>query len=100
SDFYYTGFGASQEIPWPKKLELRAGEAEREAEGAKQEYEAARRDVAEKVREHCFELFLLAKRLELLGANRGTLSEIGRITEDQYRLGKSQQTDVIKAQLA
>ena len=99
SDFYYTGFGASQEIPWPSKLRLRAKEASHEAEAAKQEYEAARRDAAEKVRENVFELFFLDRRLALLSDTRTQLSGVERITEDQYRLGKSQQQDVIKAQL-
>jgi outer membrane protein, heavy metal efflux system len=99
SDFYYTGFGASQEIPWPAKLKLRAREASHEADAAKQEYEAARRDAAEKVRENSFELFFLDRRIALLSDTRAQLSGIEQITEDQYRLGKSQQQDVIKAQL-
>jgi cobalt-zinc-cadmium efflux system outer membrane protein len=99
SDFYYTGFGAMQEIPWPAKLGLRAREASHEAEAARQEYQAARREAAEKVRENCFELFFLDHRLALLTDTRAELLNVGRITEDQYRLGKSQQQDVIKAQL-
>ncbi|HSR57540.1 MAG TPA: TolC family protein, partial [Candidatus Binataceae bacterium] len=99
SDFFYTGFGASQEIPWPSKLKLRAREASHEAEAARQEYEAARRDAAEKVRENSFELFFLDRRIALLTDTRTQLSGIEQITEDQYRLGKSQQQDVIKAQL-
>src|SRR6266478_6775879 len=34
SDFYYTGFGVSQDIPGPGKLGLRAEQARREAEAA------------------------------------------------------------------
>ncbi len=100
SDFFYTGIGATQEIPWPGKLRLRAGAASRDAEIAKQQYEEARRDVAEKVRENCFELFFLSQRIRLLGASRDQLSDIARFAEDQYRLGKGQQADLIKAQLA
>ena len=99
SDFYYTGFGVMQEIPWPGKLKLRAGEASHEADSAQKSFIAARRDVAEKVREDCFELFYLAKRLQLLAQTRDQLSGIERITEEQYRVGKSQQQDVIKSQL-
>ena len=100
SDFFYTGFGVSQEIPWPQKLKLRGREASREAQVVKQDYEAAKREVAEKIRENCFELFFLSKRLDLLNRSRDQLSEIARFAEDQYRLGKNQQTDLIKAQLA
>jgi len=100
SDFFYTGIGVSQEIPWPTKLRLRSKAAESDAEIAKQQYEETRRDTAEKVRENAFELFFLNQRLALLRANREQLSNITQFAQDQYRLGKGQQADLIKAQLA
>ncbi len=100
SDFFYTGIGATQEIPWPGKLRLRSSAAARDGEIAKQQYEEARREVAQKVRENCFELFFLGRRIALLGASRDQLSDVARFTEEQYRVGKGQQTDLIKAQLA
>ena len=45
SDFYYTGFGVSQDIPGPGKLRLQKSEAERDAEYGKHRYEAAEREV-------------------------------------------------------
>ncbi len=99
SDFYYTGLGVSQEIPWPGKLKLRARRARRAAEAARQEYEAARREVAGKIREAGYELFYLNRRLEVLGATRGEIVTLQRVATEQYRLGKSQQQDVLKAQL-
>ncbi len=100
SDFFYTGIGATQEIPWPGKLRLRSSAAARDVEIAKQQYEEARREVAEKARENCFELFFLSRRIALLDAGRDQLTDISHFTEEQYRLGKGQQTDLIKAQLA
>ncbi len=100
SDFFYTGIGATQEIPWPGKLRLRSSAASRDAEIAKEQLEEARRDVAEKVRENCFELLFLSQRMALLSASRDQLSDIARFAEDQYRVGKGQQADLIKAQLA
>ena len=47
SDFYYTGFGVSQDIPGPGKLSLQKTEAEKDAEFAKHRYEAAEREVEE-----------------------------------------------------
>jgi outer membrane protein, heavy metal efflux system len=38
SDFYYTGFGVSQDIPGPGKLRLQRSEAEKDAEYAKHRY--------------------------------------------------------------
>jgi outer membrane protein, heavy metal efflux system len=100
SDFFYTGIGVSQDIPWPGKLRLRSSAAARDGEIAKQQLDDARRELAEKVRENCFELYFLGQRLTLLGASRDQLGDIARFTEGQYRLGKGQQSDLIKAQMA
>src|ERR1700676_3706833 len=76
SDFYYTGFGATQEIPGPGKLGLRAEQARSDVEFARAQYEAARRSVAEKVREACFNLFYLRKASAVLVENRAELDRI------------------------
>jgi outer membrane protein TolC len=99
SDFYYTGFGFSQDIPWPSKLRSRAAQADAQAEYARQTYEAARREAAEKTKESYFELFFLRKALELLGRTRAELEQVERITEERYRVGQGQEQDVSKAQL-
>jgi outer membrane protein, heavy metal efflux system len=99
SDFYYTGFGATQEIPGPGKLGLRAQQAERDAEFARAQYEAAQRSVAEKVREACFNLFYLRKASAVLVENRAELDRVEQITEAGYRVGRGNQQDVTKAQL-
>src|ERR1700733_7842068 len=39
SDFFYTGIGATQEIPWPGKLRLRSSGASRDEEIAKEQFE-------------------------------------------------------------
>jgi outer membrane protein, heavy metal efflux system len=99
SDFYYTGFGASQDIPFPGKLRLAGEVAEKEAEVARRQYEAAQREAGEKVREDYFELFYLSKTITLLQAEQNDLTQIGQIAEDHYRVGQSQAQDVLKAQL-
>src|ERR1700747_2411674 len=45
SDFYYTGFGVSQDIPGPGKLRLQQAEAQKDADYPKHRYEAAGGDV-------------------------------------------------------
>ena len=99
SDFYYTGFGAMQEIPGPGKLKLRGTQAGRDTDVARAQYEAARRGVAEKVREACANLFYFGKASALLGQSRTELQQVERITEDGYRAGRGNQQDVVKAQL-
>jgi len=99
SDFYYTGFGVSQDIPGPGKLRLQKSEAEKDAEYAKHRYEAAQREVEEKVKEVYFELFYHAKTLALLDLNQGELQDVQNVAETRYRLGQGLQQDLIKAQL-
>jgi cobalt-zinc-cadmium efflux system outer membrane protein len=99
SDFYYTGFGVSQDIPGPSKLRLQKSEAEKDAEYAKHRYESAGRAVEEKVKELYYELFYRAKTLAILDRNQDELQQIQRIAETRYRLGQGLQQDLIKAQL-
>ncbi len=99
SDFYYTGFGFSQDIPGPGKLRSQKAEAERDAEYAKHRYESAERAVEEKVKEIYFELFYHAKTLAILDRNQDELRQIQQIAETRYRVGQGLQQDVIKAQL-
>ncbi len=99
SDFYYSGFGISQEIPGPGKLRLQKSEAERDAEYAKHRYEAAKREVEERVKEIYFELFYHRRTLEILDRNQGELRQIQQIAEARYRVGQGLQQDLIKAQL-
>jgi len=99
SDFYYTGFGVSQDIPGPGKLRLQKAEAERDAEYGENRYEAARRDIEERVKEIYYELFYHAKTLAILDRNQEELNQIQQIAETRYRVGEGLQQDLIKAQL-
>jgi cobalt-zinc-cadmium efflux system outer membrane protein len=99
SDFYYTGFGVSQDIPGPGKLRLQKSEAEQDAEYARHRYESAEREVEEKVKELYFELFYHAKTQEILDRNQDQLQQIQQIAETRYRVGEGLQQDLIKAQL-
>jgi outer membrane protein, heavy metal efflux system len=100
SDFYYTGFGASQDIPGPGKLGLRAREAEKEAEAARGAYLVQQRQVVEQVRETYFNLFYLRKMLDSLHGTQAELDRVAQTTEAQYHVAMAQQQDVLKAQLA
>jgi outer membrane protein TolC len=99
SDFYYTGFGISQDIPGPGKLGLRAKQAEKEAEAARDAFLAQQRQVEEQVRETYFNLFYLRKMLDSLHETQANLDRIAQTTEAQYHVAMAQQQDVLKAQL-
>jgi len=100
SDFYYTGFGMSQDIPGPGKLGLRANQAEKEAEAARAAYLVQQRQVIEQVRETYFNLFYLRKMLDSLHGTQSELNHVAQTTEAQYHVAMAQQQDVLKAQLA
>jgi cobalt-zinc-cadmium efflux system outer membrane protein len=99
SDFYYTSFGVSQDIPGPGKLHLQSSEAEKDSEYAKHRFEAAERAVEEQVKETYYELFYHRKTLQILDRNEEELDQIESIADARYRLGQGLQQDVIKAQL-
>src|SRR5260370_25700921 len=99
SDFYYTGFGFSQDIPGPGKLGLRAKQAEKDAEAARGGYLLQQRQVIEQVRETYFNLFYLQKVNELLRQTQEQLAGIAETAEAQYHVAMAQQQDVLKAQL-
>jgi outer membrane protein TolC len=100
SDFYYTGFGFSQDIPGPGKLKLRAQRAEKDAEYAHANLESVERRVVEKVRETGLNLFYLTRVRDLLERTHADLQTVAEGAEEQYRTGMAQQQDVLKAQLA
>jgi cobalt-zinc-cadmium efflux system outer membrane protein len=99
SDFYYSGFGFSQDIPGPGKLGLRAEQAQKEAEAGHHALEVQQRQVAEQVRETYFNLFYLKKTLALLLQTQAELQTVAQTAESQYHVGMAQQQDVFKAQL-
>jgi len=99
SDFYYTGFGVSQDIPGPGKLGLRAKQAEKEAEAAHDAFVVQQRQVVEQVQETYFNLFYLRKMLDSLHETQSNLDRIAQTTEVQYHVAMAQQQDVLKAQL-
>jgi outer membrane protein TolC len=100
SEFYYTGFGVSQDIPGPGKLRLRAKQADKEAEAARDAFLVQQLQVVEAVRESYFNLFYLRKMLDSLRGTQSELDRVAQTTEAQYHVAKAQQQDVLKAQLA
>ncbi len=100
SDFFYTGFGVTQDIPGPGKLGLRAKQADKEAEVARDAFLGQQRQVVEQVRETYFNLFYLRKMLDSLHGTQSELDRVAQTTEAQYHVAMAQQQDVLKAQLA
>lgn len=99
SDFAYVGIGASQDIPYPGKLRLRAAAADREADGLREEAEVVRRQVIEQVKVTYFRLAYVQQTREILERNQQLLQQTERVAESHYRVGQGSQQEVLKAQL-
>lgn len=90
---------AAQMLPYPGKLKLRGEVAGREAEAARWDYENARRTVVANVKAAFYDYFFYAKALDTTRKNKDLLQKLAQISEARYRVGKSVQQDVLKAQV-
>jgi outer membrane protein TolC len=95
----YRGVGASQALPYPGKLKLRGEIADREAEAAWWNYEAARRKLVADVKSAYFDYFAASKAVEITQKNKDLLQKLSSIAEARYRVGKGVQQDVLRSQV-
>ena len=95
----YLGFGVSQSIPYPGKLRLRGEIARRKADTLRQQTEAVRRDVVQRLKSAYFRLGYIQETLAILDKDSALLDQIEKIAEARYRVGQGNQQDVLKAQL-
>lgn len=99
SDFAYIGVGASQRLPYPGKLKLRAEVANREAGAVKQHVDVVLRDEIEGLKTTYFQLAYLQQTLGILQRDDALLQQIEQQAEAHYSAGQGNQQDVLKAQL-
>jgi cobalt-zinc-cadmium efflux system outer membrane protein len=99
SDFAYIGIGASQEFPYPGKLQLRGKVAEREAETQQAEIEVTRTGVADAVKSDYLQLAYLQQTLDILQQNESVLGQLIQDALAHYQVGQGMQQDVLQAQV-
>lgn len=99
SDFAYIGFGASQELPYPGKRELRKQVSEKEIGVTRAEALMSVADVLERVKISYFALARTGAVVALLQRNRDLVSQIEQAVQNRYRVGSGTQQDVLRAQL-
>jgi len=99
SDFAYIGVGGSQEFPYPGKRKMRAEVATREAESLQGQTDSAGREVIGRLKAVYFQLAFVQQAISLLQHHDGILAEMEQVVESQYRVGKGDQQEVLKAQL-
>jgi len=99
SDFAYIGFGASQDIPYPGKRQLRAQVAEHEADSMEAQTDSMRRTVVGNLKMVYFHLAYIQQTLGVLQRSDSLLTQVQEAAEARYRVGQGNQQDVLKAQL-
>jgi cobalt-zinc-cadmium efflux system outer membrane protein len=99
SDFAYIGLGASQDIPYPGKRQLRARVAEHEADSMEAQTDSVRRAVVGNLKTVYFRLAYIQQTLGVLQKSDRLLNQVQEATEARYRVGQGNQQDVLKAQL-
>src|SRR6267142_3570336 len=99
SDFAYIGFGASQDIPYPGKRQLRAQVAEHEADSMEAQTDSMRRAVVGNLKMVYFHLAYIQQTLGVLQRSEALLTQVQEAAEARYRVGQGNQQDVLKAQL-
>lgn len=95
----YRAVTANQSIPYPGKLKLRGEIADREAEAAWWDYEAARRKLVADVKSAYYDYFAASKAVEITQKNKDLLKKLSSIAEARYRVGKGVQQDVLRSQV-
>jgi outer membrane protein TolC len=99
SDFAYLGLGISQEFPYPGKRGLQSDIARRDAEIARESYEAVRRSVRAGVKETYLQLAYVFETLQTLEAEGQLLQRLQQAADVRYRSGSGNQQDLLRAQL-
>jgi cobalt-zinc-cadmium efflux system outer membrane protein len=99
SGFAYIGFGASQDIPYPGKRQLRGRVAEHEADSMEAQTDSVRRAVVGNLKMVYFRLAYIQQTLGVLQRSDSLLTQVQEASEARYRVGQGNQQDVLKAQL-
>jgi outer membrane protein, heavy metal efflux system len=99
SDFAYIGLGASQQLPYPGKLRLRGGVADRDADAAKTHTEVVLQGEMETLKTTYLRLAYLQQTFGILQRDAVLLQQAEQQAEAHYSIGRGNQQDVLKAQL-
>src|SRR5271156_7055500 len=99
SDFAYIGVGASQEIPYPGKLQLRGQIADRDADTKQAEVGVVGTGIANAVKANYLQLAYLQQTLGILRQNEAVLDQLIQDATAHYQGGQGMQQDVLQAQV-
>jgi cobalt-zinc-cadmium efflux system outer membrane protein len=93
------GFQIAQEFPYPGKLALKSGIAQKEADSAAQMYRAKELALIAQLKDRYYELGFVYEAMELLHSDQLLLQQLAAAANARYVSGKAMQQDVIKAEI-
>ncbi|HXG70424.1 MAG TPA: TolC family protein, partial [Gemmatimonadaceae bacterium] len=91
--------GLLQSVPYPGKLRTRRDVAERESAVAIAALQSAQLRVARKVKEGYYEIIFLDRSVDIVRRSATNMSDLARVTEASYAVGRGEQADVLKARM-
>jgi len=91
--------GLAQTFPWFGKLKLREDIALAEAKAAYEQFEATRLRLFYTVKDAYYELYYLARTLDITNENVELVRKLEQVARSRYRVGGAQHADVIRAQV-
>ena len=92
-------FEVSQRFPWPGTLRLKGEAAQREAQAAGEDVNAARLQLLEATDQAFYDLYFVQRAIDINLVNQELLSEFQRITERRYAAGLVQKQDALQAEV-
>ncbi|MGH9485098.1 MAG: TolC family protein [Terriglobales bacterium] len=95
----YIGVGASQALPYPGKLKLRAAVATSAADTQQQRWRQARRQLRARIADAYITLQQGCAVHQVLLEQQEALAQVEKLAELRYRTARSPQADVLAAQL-
>ncbi|MCI0415028.1 TolC family protein [bacterium] len=99
SDFAYRGFGISQDLPFPGKLNLRSQIANKKAEAAEQELRLTTIRLLSQLKTEFVEYAYLQQAIAITEKYRVLVNHFTEISEAKYKVGEGVQSDILRAQL-
>lgn len=99
SETTFTGIGISQDLPWPGKRKLREQVAGLRAQSVLDQSKAVDLTIVEQLKIAYYRLSYLQQDLIILTRDDKLLNDMEQIAEAQYRVGKGNQQEVLRAQL-
>jgi outer membrane protein TolC len=94
----YRAISAMEEFPYPGKLKLRGDIADREAEAARWELEAVKRQIVADVKASYYDYAYYNQAIKVTRKDKDLLQKLAEIAEVRYKVGKGLQQDVLSSQ--